>query len=1800
MLESPKIHTFQALAAKSLNIYYILQNSTKQSTKNNLQNKMNNKSQNDKNDYYNFIENKFLINYQQLEQIQQKRQTYSISDVDSNAEQIQQKPFEQLLEAKQTQLLSLDGEKESQNISNQQKQLMLQVESDKLVEINQKSTAILLQKSKIEQNLISLNTQIFQKELSINDVRNSKSKLEEQQIQYEQQKGQILNDIQQLKKATRIRIVPKDESQKRSQLKVINEEINQFEENIRSLENLNNLKQNLNEIEEKIIQYNLAIREKESDKDQIDQQIIEIEQILGSTQEEINKRQKTIVQYQKDIEEIIFQRQQIDNEATEIDQNVLKFHNEFEQQKLEIQQLQNDLMVEQSQKIQLEQNLKQEKIYQDIHYQYHYPPYNYHNIFNYHNPRQLDNVNMERKDQIIEATQNEINEKNNKIQNLQMKIQELEQVMFTPLQFEQEQIDRVYLNQQLNQLKEISQQSCDTQIQLQQSVDQKQILLIVTTKRLESLKSQINDLQVQRQQIIQTLMQLRDQLNELNGQRHQFQQIINFNQQLKQHVIGFQQLSTTDLQNKLKDDQKKLQLQARQFELELSESKDQLDTLNYNLIQISKMIKQQEIECQLLDQKLSHLKNENEALQQEVIKQSTNLIQLENQILILIKDQKQQQNKIEQIQKDFMEQINRQRIQNDSRSLFKFQDFSQQFNQIQYNKEIKAVHQMMISVNDMSIFFIYLLQSQQSNQRYRCLQLQFNIVYGILKMSMEKFLEFHKFQIQLLILIQKKMLLLIQLFLQVQAQVGCLFSSVTDNTKCQFCSYGYIPPASYPGICTIQIATPLSANSIYVSNASTCTSSCGSSTSQYSNLYDAINNIPYPPSGSIPTYTIFIQTDIYLTGAGYLNRRKLVNLIIRNDPSILAIPTIYIKSNALSIFTSAQLTINNLKFDGIGLNDQPYSSNTIYCTTSLQSKLFNSSDGISSSGQTCGIRYFTISQSSQSEYYGLFTTEPMFEVNSNPILSITQCSFSNLYYINSSPITLSLIQIGLNLPSIITLSNVNITNSFFQNGIINQQNYQNSILQYLNSTTQPFYDNYNLTYQQININNFVIQGYNQQFISNFANNDQQTGMILTAVNIPIQTNINQLQILGTMLMTRIYFQQNGKSQSLGDGITYGHYYLYYYKSQIFKLDQTGNMITSALNITNSQILDTYSNAYFLFYAPAQRDYFLSNKTYNIIYMNQIVVNTSATQFFLQYGNTNLLADVIQFLNGDFNNFFVANGQIFNYVGYIKIYSILQKNITGYYVDDNINEKNVFIWFDNSSVTTDWYPSIVDIYNHSVIQVYDMIQLEGSNYFPSFAYMDTIIINSFKLVYLSWHLYGCWPMYLFQFKNIQLMNQCVMSQLINIKQVPDLVLIQNVNIRFNLFMDNILQIRTNMINIPNFAIVLDNITIFCNETERQIANFSAEQIFRDNTGVFTNPSILGSVTLQNSNIMFLNSDLNPLGFFQVRSAFNFYVINCTLQFYGGSIFYLIISSYETQTIETFQIINTNITRIKVIGVPDSQLKQSDLVVIDQMDDFMPFSSRNVLIRNTSIIDSGRSFSRILMVQSQNVIFETVTLYNIGVYYSKMNGTVLMNNVNYNHNNTNSSSYFLIVEGITIPKWTLVPITLPSNQTNLIIINNTNFTGQLAQGLVQISNAIVLLTKFKQTLHRVVQLFLNKMDGYNFIILTYLVVIIIKIYKSTALFHILILILEIQNTQFLNSMGSYGGFIYCYGMYGYLKQTTFLGGNANNGGAMYVINSQIIIQNSNFGITQVTYTGGHIFIESSQLSISNSLFLKLYCY
>ena len=63
---------------------------------------------------------------------------------------------------------------------------------------------------------------------------------------------------------------------------------------------------------------------------------------------------------------------------------------------------------------------------------------------------------------------------------------------------------------------------------------------------------------------------------------------------------------------------------------------------------------------------------------------------------------------------------------------------------------------------------------------------------------------------------------------------------------------------------------------------------------------------------------------------------------------------------------------------------------------------------------------------------------------------------------------------------------------------------------------------------------------------------------------------------------------------------------------------------------------------------------------------------------------------------------MANGQIFNYVGYIKIYSILQKNITGYYVDDNINEKNVFIWFDNSSVTTDWYPSIVDIYNHSVI------------------------------------------------------------------------------------------------------------------------------------------------------------------------------------------------------------------------------------------------------------------------------------------------------------------------------------------------------------------------------------------------------------------------------------------------------------------------------------------------------------------
>ena len=63
---------------------------------------------------------------------------------------------------------------------------------------------------------------------------------------------------------------------------------------------------------------------------------------------------------------------------------------------------------------------------------------------------------------------------------------------------------------------------------------------------------------------------------------------------------------------------------------------------------------------------------------------------------------------------------------------------------------------------------------------------------------------------------------------------------------------------------------------------------------------------------------------------------------------------------------------------------------------------------------------------------------------------------------------------------------------------------------------------------------------------------------------------------------------------------------------------------------------------------------------------------------------------------------MANGQIFNYVSYIKIYSILQKNITGYYVDDNINEKNVFIWFDNSSVTTDWYPSIVDIYNHSVI------------------------------------------------------------------------------------------------------------------------------------------------------------------------------------------------------------------------------------------------------------------------------------------------------------------------------------------------------------------------------------------------------------------------------------------------------------------------------------------------------------------
>ena len=33
------------------------------------------------------------------------------------------------------------------------------------------------------------------------------------------------------------------------------------------------------------------------------------------------------------------------------------------------------------------------------------------------------------------------------------------------------------------------------------------------------------------------------------------------------------------------------------------------------------------------------------------------------------------------------------------------------------------------------------------------------------------------------------------------------------------------------------------------------------------------------------------------------------------------------------------------------------------------------------------------------------------------------------------------------------------------------------------------------------------------------------------------------------------------------------------------------------------------------------------------------------------------------------------------------------------------------------------------------------------------------------------------------------------------------------------MDNILQLRTNMINIPNFAVIMDNITVFCNETER---------------------------------------------------------------------------------------------------------------------------------------------------------------------------------------------------------------------------------------------------------------------------------------------------------------------------------------------------------------------------------------------
>ena len=66
---------------------------------------------------------------------------------------------------------------------------------------------------------------------------------------------------------------------------------------------------------------------------------------------------------------------------------------------------------------------------------------------------------------------------------------------------------------------------------------------------------------------------------------------------------------------------------------------------------------------------------------------------------------------------------------------------------------------------------------------------------------------------------------------------------------------------------------------------------------------------------------------------------------------------------------------------------------------------------------------------------------------------------------------------------------------------------------------------------------------------------------------------------------------------------------------------------------------------------------------------------------------------------------------------------MQKNITGYYVDDNINEKNVFIWFDNSSVTTNWYPSVLDIYNHTIINVYDLVQLEGSNYFPSFAYIN---------------------------------------------------------------------------------------------------------------------------------------------------------------------------------------------------------------------------------------------------------------------------------------------------------------------------------------------------------------------------------------------------------------------------------------------------------------------------------------------